>query len=114
MDLLKTAHDQETNNIDDVQELMQQLGLKHHFQEHKERDGFCKCCKCDCVSAGGKFYERIAGVKGPTCEKEVERMVRRIKYFLRSSSSDCDCTFGGGLDFPSTVEEFLKNDPPNE
>lgn len=66
------------------------------------------------VSARGEFYERIVGVKGPTCEKEVERMVRRIKYFLRSSSSDCDCTFGGGLDFPSTVDEFLNNDPPNE
>lgn len=47
------------------------------------------------VSARGEFYERIVGVKGPTYEKEVERMVRRIKYFLRSSSSDC--TFGGGL-----------------
>ena len=59
LDLLKTAHDQESNNIDDVQKLMQQLGLKHHFQEHKERDGFCKCCKCECE--GGILWEDCWG-----------------------------------------------------
>ena len=42
----------------------------------------------------------------------------RLAYLLLEKAtfagSDCDCAFGGGLDFPSTVDEFLKNDPPNE
>lgn len=42
----------------------------------------------------------------------------RLAYLLLGKAtlagSDCDCAFGGGLDFPSTVDEFLKNDPPNE
>ncbi|KAH7568609.1 hypothetical protein ACOSP7_011621 [Xanthoceras sorbifolium] len=116
------AHDEETDDIDDIQRLVQLLGLKDLVREEKGRVGDGGGCECE-----GGFYEKIIGVKGPKCEKEVERMEGWISYFLR----DCDCDgeeplrlaylllgkaafdFGsGGLEFPSTVDDFLRHDPP--
>lgn len=81
-----------------------------------------------------EFYDKIVKVKGPRCKKEVERLDGWIKYFLNNNdnggkalepfrlahlvlakaafvSGDGD---GDGLEFPSTVDEFLQNDPPSD
>ncbi|TXG47849.1 hypothetical protein EZV62_027143 [Acer yangbiense] len=127
----RPTHDEETEDIDDIQRLVQLLGLKDLVQEDKGRVGDGGgCCECE-----GGFYEKIVGVKGPKCEKEVQRMEGWISYFLR----DCDgeeseeplrlaylllgkaafdldgADFGfGGLEFPSTVDDFLRHDPPKQ
>lgn len=92
------------------------------------RDGNSGNC-CDCE---GGFYAKIVGLKGPKCGKEVERLEGWIEYFMNGGeeerreplrlahlllgkaaflSEGADCGFGG-LEFPSTIEEFLQNDPP--
>ncbi|KAK9936723.1 hypothetical protein M0R45_013551 [Rubus argutus] len=78
--------------------------------------------------------EHIVGVKGPKCGKEVERLEGWINYFLNGDgegkiepfrlahlllskaafvSEGADHGFGG-LDFPSTIGDFLCNDPPTD
>lgn len=124
-----TTHEQESNDVDDIRMLMQLLGISDPLEERnekeEERSGVDNCCECE-----GGFYEKIVGVKGPKCEKEVERLEGWIKYFLGSCKGEeplrlaylllgkaafafdgDDCGFGG-LEFPSTIDEFLKNDPP--
>lgn len=104
------------------------------FRQKPENDeergvGFeCGSCHCE-----GGFYAQIAGVKGPKCGKEVERLEGWINYFLNGGeekgiveplrlsllllgkaafvSGGRDFGFGG-LDFPSAIEDFLMNDPP--
>ncbi|XP_057949165.1 uncharacterized protein LOC131144497 [Malania oleifera] len=125
--------------IDDIERLIQLLGLSDCREEERERVGLVsKCnggsgepCHCD---AG--FYEKIVGVKGPKCVKEVERLEGWIKHF--STGGGCSgeekreplrlahlllgkaaflsgngCGFEG-FEFPSTVQEFLQNDPPTD
>ncbi|XP_031279692.1 uncharacterized protein LOC116138102 [Pistacia vera] len=126
-----TTQDQESNDVDDIKMLMQLLGISDHFEERNEKEedrgGVGNCCECE-----GGFYEKIIGVKGPKCEKEVERLEGWIKYFLGSCKGEeplrlayllmgkaafaldrDECGFGG-LEFPSTIDGFLKNDPPKE
>ncbi|XP_011035449.1 PREDICTED: uncharacterized protein LOC105133244 [Populus euphratica] len=127
-----------TNDIDDIQNLIQLLGLsdiRERKQRHQEEDdvnervcvGGGEFCGCE-----GGFFEKIVGVKGPKCEKEVERLEGWIRYFLGDGGDEgreplmlaflllgkaayeLEVVDGGGLDFPSTVEEFLKFDPPEE
>ncbi|KAM7522539.1 hypothetical protein LguiA_012441 [Lonicera macranthoides] len=77
------------------------------------------------------FYAKIVGVKGPKCDKEVKRLEGWIKYFSNGSGKDerieplrlahlllgkaaffsGDSDGYGGLEFPSTLDEFLCNDP---
>ncbi|GMH04270.1 hypothetical protein Nepgr_006109 [Nepenthes gracilis] len=120
--------DQFENDIDDIDLLMQLLGMPD-FKEGKSNqctDDDCENCYC----CGG-FYEKIVGMKAPKCGKEVQRLEGWIRYFgscggkekeeplrlahlLLGKASFLSRSDGGfeGLQFPSTVEEFLQNDPP--
>lgn len=132
--------------MDHIEQLVQLLSLPDCQQnaaeeEEKERVGFglklcsyfggkdggCNSCHCE-----GGFYSKIVGVKGPKCEKEVERLDGWIKYFLNRGGeekiepfrlshlllskaaflSEVDDGTLDVLDFPSTIEDFLLNDPP--
>jgi len=88
--------------------------------EPKLRLKRCSSCRC-----GGGFYDKIVGVKGPKCEKEMERLDGLIRYFgkeriepLRMAYllvGKVACFSGGrfeAFEFPSTVEELLQNDVP--
>lgn len=136
----KIIKESKTNDIDDIQHLIQLLGLsdiRERNRRHQEEDdvnervcvggGGGECCGCE-----GGFFEKIVGVKGPKCEKEVERLEGWIRYFLGDGGEErreplmlaflllgkaayeLEGADGGGLDFPSTIEEFLKLDPPEE
>lgn len=121
--------------VDDIQQLIQHLGLSDFRQKpekEEERGVGFECGSCHCE---GGFYAKIAGVKGPKCGKEVERLEGWINYFLNGGggeekgiveplrlsllllgkaafvSGGRDFGFGG-LDFPSAIEDFLMNDPP--
>lgn len=137
----KIIKESKTNDIDDIQHLIQLLGLsdiRERNRRHQEEDvnervcvggggGGGECCGCE-----GGFFEKIVGVKGPKCEKEVERLEGWIRYFLGDGGEErreplmlaflllgkaayeLEGADGGGLDFPSTIKEFLKLDPPEE
>ncbi|XVE51572.1 hypothetical protein DITRI_Ditri02bG0052400 [Diplodiscus trichospermus] len=115
-------------NIDDIEYFMQLLGLSDNREEIQKREKqkavVCggNSCGCECG-----FYEKIVGVKGPKCEKEVERMEGWIRYFLRTGSEPLRLAFllmgkaafeshedcgSESLEFPSVIDEFLKIDPP--
>ncbi|XP_022927255.1 uncharacterized protein LOC111434155 [Cucurbita moschata] len=116
--------------VDDIQRLVQLLGLGDSFEE-QELGARSGCNGCEGCESG--FYSKIVGLKGPKCGKEVERLNGWIHYFwtgggeaerleplrlayllmgkavFASNGSD-HCL--EGLEFPSTVEDFLLNDPP--
>lgn len=82
------------------------------------------------VGCDDGFYRKIGGLKGPKSLKELERLVGWIKHFFSCEKrdpfvlahlllakaalwhSDDNCDGFGGLEFPSTVDEFLEKDPP--
>ncbi|KAK9074351.1 hypothetical protein SSX86_006949 [Deinandra increscens subsp. villosa] len=83
--------------------------------------------------AGDEFYDKIVKVKGPKCKEEVERLDNWIKYLSSNSGREplrlahllmAKAVFvsasrgggggGDGMEFPSTVDEFLRNDPPSD
>lgn len=82
------------------------------------------------VGCDNGFLDKIVGVKGPKSVKELERLDGWIKEFLKGEKkepfrlahlllgkaafmhSDDDCDGFGGLVFPSTIDEFLLNEPP--
>ncbi|KAI4295404.1 hypothetical protein L6164_035453 [Bauhinia variegata] len=123
---------EDDEQIDDIERLMQLLGLSE--QEDKTRDDFdgdsdANSCHCE-----DGFYSKIVGVKGPKCKKEEKRLDKWIKHFLNGCgeekkeplrlahlllgkaafvSEGSDCGFGG-LDFPSTIQDFLHKDPPSD
>ncbi|XP_030470761.2 uncharacterized protein LOC115688939 [Syzygium oleosum] len=117
----------------DIDRLMRMLGLGN--RELEPRGGGAGCGDAGVCGCAGGFYERVAGVKGPKCRKEAERLDRWIEYFLNGGAGGEDerveplrlvhlllgkaasvCEGGGcgsgGLVFPSTVDEFLRVDPP--
>ncbi|XP_058095272.1 uncharacterized protein LOC131240806 [Magnolia sinica] len=110
-----------TDDGDDIGRLMDLLGLSDCAHE----GGNLKSTSCFC---NGGFYSKVAGVKGPKCEKEMERLEGWIGYFLNDGGEKkeplrlahlllgkaavMDENGFGGIDFPATVEEFLYNDPP--
>lgn len=118
---------------------MELLGLSDCGDKEEEgerrRVGLGDCISdnsCDCQ---GGFYARIVGVQGPKCKKEVERLEGWIEYFMNgcgaeekreplrlaylllgkasfvSEGADGGCA---GLEFPSTIKDFLMNDPPQD
>lgn len=119
-----------TKDIDDIECLMQLLGLSGNREESQKREKQKavgrggNSCGCEC-----EFFEKIVGVKGPKCEKEVERMEGWIRYFLRNGSEPLRLAFllvgkaafesgedcgSENLEFPSVIDEFLKIDPPKD
>ncbi|XP_077210687.1 uncharacterized protein LOC143846156 [Tasmannia lanceolata] len=112
------------NDGDDIERLMDLLGYVSDCGEGR-RDLKGNSCLCN-----GEFYSNVVGMKGPKCEKEMERLEKWIRFYSNDSGErreplrlahlllakavyldGDDCSFGG-MEFPSTVEEFLKNDPP--
>lgn len=111
-------------SLDDDIELLMQLLRLSDSEELNERAGV------NGVGCDDGFYDKIVGVKGPKSVKEVERLDRWIKHFLNGEKkepfrlahlllgkaafmhSDDDCDGFGGFVFPSTIDEFLQNDPP--
>lgn len=110
---------------DEIEQLMQLLGLS---EEKKQRDdGFDDGGSCHCE---GGFYEKIVGVEGPKCRKEVLRLDGWINHFLNGGGKEkleplrlahlllgkaafnSDAAFED-LKFPSTIQEFLHTDPPS-
>ncbi|KAE9617627.1 hypothetical protein Lal_00043274 [Lupinus albus] len=126
---LTTVNNPHENDDDDIEQLMQLLGLSE-----EENDGFYEdgsdCNSCDCESG---FYSKVVGVEGPKCGKEVKRLNGWIKHFMNGGgeeekveplrlahlllgkatfiSKGADADFGG-LEFPSTIQEFLHTNPP--
>ncbi|KAM7256812.1 hypothetical protein ACFE04_012553 [Oxalis oulophora] len=125
---IDTGQNIETNGVDDIEQLIQMLGLSDICEDSPEDSDFCATCgdKCEC-----EFYEKIVGVKGPKCEREVKRMDGWIKHYLGNGYRDekmeplrlaflllgkaafGDCGFEG-IEFPSSIQEFLKIDPPKD
>ncbi|KAL6206821.1 hypothetical protein ACLB2K_024067 [Fragaria x ananassa] len=135
----KTVSDTETESVDDIEQLIQLLGLSSCQEGDEEKAGLdFKCggsenggnsCHCE-----GGFYEKIVGVKGPKCGREVERLEGWINYFLNGHGEGkiepfrlahlflCKSAFAsegadhgfGGLEFPSTIGDYLRNDPPTD
>nr|DAD34926.1 TPA_asm: hypothetical protein HUJ06_005566 [Nelumbo nucifera] len=121
------------DNKDDIEQLIELLSLSDCTTENEDEekdkqkqrtsDGFCFC--------HGGFYSKIAGVRGPKCVKEMERLDGWIKYFLSGGDGErkeplrlvhlllgkaaCageDDSGFGVFEFPPTIEEFLQYDPP--
>ncbi|KAL0011597.1 hypothetical protein SO802_006705 [Lithocarpus litseifolius] len=137
-------HTQQQEAIDDIQRLIQLLGLSDCYcngdnKEEEEEEGKRERPKivgnsCDFDEGENGFYAKIVGVKGPKCGKEVERLEGWIQYFMNGemerreplrlaylllgkaaieNKDDADCGYGG-LDFPTSVQQFLLNDPPTD
>ncbi|XP_062096071.1 uncharacterized protein LOC133801858 [Humulus lupulus] len=125
-ELPKPVTETQSDPVCDIEGLIQLLGLSENGEERQEEASSCHC--------ENGFYSKIAKVKGPKCAKEVERLEGWIDYFLNGGndgeekiepfrlsllllgkaafvSQGADGGFGG-LEFPSTIEEFLLNDPP--
>ncbi|QCD83900.1 hypothetical protein DEO72_LG2g4249 [Vigna unguiculata] len=100
------------------------LGLSD--KQEQRGDSFDDCGSCHCE---GGFYEKVVGVEGPKCRKEVVRLDGWIKHFLNGGGEEkleplrlahlllgkaAFVSDGGAyreLDFPSTIQEFLHTDP---
>ncbi|CAL0303212.1 unnamed protein product [Lupinus luteus] len=117
-------------NGDEIEQLMQLLGLSEEENDGFYKDGSdCNSCHCE-----GGFYSKVVGVEGPKCGKEVKRLDGWIKHFMNGGgeeekieplrlahlllgkaafiSEGADAGFGV-LDFPSTIQEFLHTNPPS-
>lgn len=111
------------SECDEIDKMIKLLGLKTMNDE------------MSCVNSYNcedSFYEKIVGVKGPKCRKEVKRLNGWIDFFCNGESDKrkepfklahlllgkASLLFGDGddddseLEFPSTLSEFLKIDPP--
>ncbi|KAL2475062.1 Uncharacterized protein Adt_35798 [Abeliophyllum distichum] len=118
------VHQTKENNLDDdIVLLMQLLGLSHCEEPYKREESFN-------VGCDDEFYRKILGMKGPKNEKEVERLEGWINHFLNGEKkepfrlahlllgkaivlhSENNSDDFGGFEFPSTIDEFLQNDPP--
>ncbi|XP_074276712.1 uncharacterized protein LOC141600383 [Silene latifolia] len=129
----KTVDCVENDQVDEMGLLIKLLGLLEFERGGSENDGEeinATCSSCHCV---GGFYDKVVGMKGPKCGKEMERLDGWIKHFRDKKiesfrlahlllgkatcvNGDDDDNGGGfqGVEFPSTVEDFLRHDPPME
>ncbi|KAK9074344.1 hypothetical protein SSX86_006942 [Deinandra increscens subsp. villosa] len=111
----------ETTTVGDIGSMIQLLKLSDFDGKGPEMPDL----------AGDEFYDKIVKVKGPKCKEEVERLDNWIKYLKNSGGREplrlahllmAKAAFvsasrggdggGDGMEFPSTVDEFLRNDPP--
>lgn len=103
------------------------LGLSIPYQEADgSSHSLPSACSCDC-SGGGGFYKKVAGLKGPKCEKEMKRLdgwidlyrrerrePARLAHLMIGKAVALSGESGGGfegVEFPATVEGFLERDP---
>lgn len=132
----QTINRVEFNNVDEIELLIQLLGLSDCEEEKEEEqnkvDLDLKNCGETCGYECG-FYSKMIGVKGPKCGREMGRLEAWIKHFLNDGGegrreplrlthlllgkaaflSECGDGFGR-FEFPSTIAEFLQNDPPKD
>ncbi|PON74026.1 hypothetical protein TorRG33x02_248030 [Trema orientale] len=128
LDLPRPITEPQLDPVDDIKRLFQLLGLSQNCQKRQQEKEEEDSCHCE-----SGFYSKIAKVKGPKCGKEVERLEGWIEYFLNGGNGEesiepfrlsllllgkaafvsqgGDVGFGG-LEFPSTIEDFLHTDPP--
>ncbi|CAK9139253.1 unnamed protein product [Ilex paraguariensis] len=126
----EVIYEGKNSGVDDIQLLMQLLGSSDSQEDDEEKDDLVlNCGGCD-----DGFYGKIVGVKGPKCGKELERLEGWIKHFLNGSGEEgrreplrlAHLLLGkaafvskesdgiGEFGFPSTVDEFLQDDPPRD
>lgn len=131
----QTTPSNEAQDVDEIEWLMKLLGMSEEQRDGFDFEGDEDCDSCHCE---GGFYSKIVGVEGPKCKKEVLRLNGWIQHFLNGDgdgvirvekkeplrlahlllgkavfvSESADSGFGG-LVFPSTIQEFLHNDPPS-
>ncbi|KAK8965467.1 hypothetical protein KSP40_PGU015067 [Platanthera guangdongensis] len=110
---------------DDINRLINLLGLS---TDGKEGEGMSSC-HC----SGGGFYRNAAGLKGPMCARELDRLDGWIEHYRREGreltrlphlllAKAVSAEAGGvgdddglwGIGFPPTVNDFLEHDPPLE
>ncbi|XP_058731296.1 uncharacterized protein LOC131603064 isoform X1 [Vicia villosa] len=124
-----TIANEAREDVDEIEELMMLLGMSEKQRggfDFEGDDGDCDSCHCE-----GGFHSKIVGVEGPKCKKEVLRLDGWIKHFLNGDHGVekkeplrlAHLLLGkaafiseggfGGLDFPSTIQEFLHTDPPS-
>ncbi|KAI3764222.1 hypothetical protein L2E82_14227 [Cichorium intybus] len=112
----------QTSTVDDIDTMIRLLRLSDFDGKEPEMPDL----------GDDEFYDKIVKVKGPRCKKEVERLDGWIKYLSNNGGREplrlahlllAKAAFvsmgGGGVDvdgveFPSTVDEFLQNDPPSD
>ncbi|XP_059439674.1 uncharacterized protein LOC132172347 [Corylus avellana] len=137
LDHPKTVVETENDAVDDIQRLIQLLDLsdceEKEEEAERERGGLGDGSGGNSCDWEDGFYAKIVGFKGPKCRKEVERLEGWIEYFMNGCgveerreplrlaylllgkaafvSEGADCGVGG-LEFPSSIVEFLQNDPP--
>ena len=124
----ETSNEVESGDLDDIELLMQLLGLSDENELKKDGSGFDSCFGCD-----DEFYGKIVGVKGPKCVKELQRLEGWIEHFMNGGGekkeplrlahlllskaaflSSLEGSSDGfqGFEFPTTIDDFLHNDPP--
>lgn len=112
----------EESECDEIEKMMELLGLSRMDD---------KTCCINSYNCEGSFYENIVGVKGPKCWKEVERLNGWIDFLYNGGDSEkrkepfklAHLLLGKAsllskgdddseleLDFPSTLDEYLKHD----
>ncbi|VFQ97068.1 unnamed protein product [Cuscuta campestris] len=123
----ETAVKAEGNVIDDIDLLMQLLGFSGPEEGGSHQRAVQKL-GCD-----DGFYGNVVGVKGVKSRKEFERLDGWIKHFLNGEGerreplrlahlllgkaaflNSMNNEESDGIEFPSTIDEFLQNDPPHE
>lgn len=112
---------------DEIDRLIGLLGLSADGDEDNGGLGSCHC-------SGGGFYRTAVRLKGPICEKEMQRLDGWIEHYRQErkeparlahlllakavslaasdGGNDDDDDALGRIGFPPTVEEFLEHDPP--
>lgn len=124
----------QVEGVNEIDLLVQLLGLSNCDKRQKEdQNGVDMGFK-----NGGddsEFFAKVVGMRGPKSRKEVKRMDGWIKHFKSENDGEegsreplrlAHLLLGkfafvsrgndsfGGLVFPSTIEEFLQNDPPED
>ncbi|XP_021717742.1 uncharacterized protein LOC110685515 [Chenopodium quinoa] len=117
---------EEITDFDEIGLLIELLGLGLSDCDSNSDYELETCDSCHC---GSGFFGKIAGVKGPKCKKEMERLEGWISYFRKEKiepfrlahlllgkaafvHGNGDGEGFDGIEFPSTIDEFLRRDPP--
>ncbi|KAG6531498.1 uncharacterized protein LOC122051636 [Zingiber officinale] len=117
----KSQPGEDGEESDEIEQLMSLLCLREGQESTGGGESSCHC-------SGGGFFSKIGGVKEPKCGKERERLYGWIEYYYKEKKESARlahlllakawCLNRSGRDslveieFPSTIVEFLEQDPP--